>query len=847
MNEKKYSNKKRMFVSVLIAAMVILLFLAGIYAIQSRAANNTKKEMTKVVSAKKEEMTQELEEVSEYLTQVRETVSQNHSSLEVILNENFEKQLNETSENILQIDKQLEIYIKRYGSDHAKVTEGLNRIVEQLEISRTQLEDTRNVLLERMLEAEGNAVQRQEKMEEALRDIKERILHIQKQMEDSHKDLIALIEATAADEKLQMDELSNQLNDAKNELDKRSLESENALSEKIDKTEKNLTDELSQTENNLSSQLNRVEKEFSEQNDKMEKNLTDEFSQTGNNLSSQLNQVEKEFSEQNDKMEKSLIDELFQTEKELSEVVSREMEKLTGLLLFENDELKKFMEQKATGLSEKMVSLQRKIEAAQAQVLALSEEMERHEEVRQEEIMDSFTSLFVNLQTIQSDYQALHEELKDLIVELKTLSEENHQELIAVLGQMEEGMEGKSTQNLNKLLETRAQMKEDYGTSITNLQKELNQNLSDMDVNINDQLYQMNTALNQKYDNLTNIVNTGDEGLRSYLENGFGLVGQKLDTVFTYVSDGKKMLASALLTKGVDCRSDATFREIADAILSIPQSIVIGTQQIPGEITYEYHHHKDGHGTLTPSERVSVGARGGCFNTPIYHVHTGDYRNGGGCYTVPVIHNHESSCYQTIRKVRQITGFWFTGQGTGHPCCSSAHGQNYAKFRYVDKVYENGVLISSKEGEGDLGYRCGLCAEREAYSRGSDMTTQNIVCGYSEGINGYELGCGMTTGTVIGYTHGCGFVEGQIIGAHIKYAAGAGNYKTMAAPPLSEGQLHSDVVEDVIKEVIPEEVKQGEEEPSLEEQEEPQVAENELQPEPKKIQYLQEEVIIQDE
>lgn len=794
MNEKKTVNKKWLFASMLIAAVVILLLLAGIYAIQSRAGDNTKKEMTEVVSAKKEEMAQELEEVSEYLTQVRETVSQNHNSLEVILNENFEKQLNETSENILQIEKQLETYIKRYGSDYAKVTADLSQIVEQLEISRTQLEDTRNVLLERMSEAEGNAVQRQEKTEEALRDIKEQILHIQKQMEDSHKDLIALIESTAADEKSQMDELSNQLYIAKNELEKRSLESENTLSEQIDETEKELADELFHTENNLSAQIS-------------------------------------------------------QLEKGLSEVVSTEMDKLASLLMFENNELKIFMEQKAAGFSEKMITLQGKIEDAQAQVLTLSEEMERHEEVRQEEMMDSFSALFINLQTIQSDYQALHEELKDLIVEVKTLSEENHQELIAVLGQMEEGMEGKSTQNLTKLLETMAQMKEDYGTSITNLQKELNQNLSDMDVNINDQLYQMNMTLNQKYDNLTNIVNTGDEGLRSYLENGFSLVGQKLDAVFTYVSDGKKMLASALLTKGVDCRQDATFGEIANAILSIPQSILIGTQQIPGEITYEYHHHKDGHGTLTPSEKVSVGAKGGCFNTPIYHVHTGDYRNGGGCYTVPVIHNHESSCYQTIRKVRQITGFWFTGQGTGHACCDSAHGQNYAKFRYVDKVFENGVLISSKEGEGDLGYRCGLCVEREAYSRGSDMTTQNIVCGYSEGVNGYELGCGMTTGTVTGYTHGCGFVDGQIIGAHIKYAAGAGNYKTMAAPPLSEEQLHSDVVEDAIKEVIPEEVKEVEEgeEPSLEEQEELQVEENELQPKPEEMQFVQEEVIIQDE
>lgn len=194
MNEKKKIDKKGIFASVLIAASVILLFLVGIYAIQSRAAENTKKEVTEVVSAKKEEMVQELEEVSEYLTQVKETVSQNHSSLEIILNENFEKQLNETSENILQIEKQLETYIKKYASDHTNVTEGLSQIVEQLKISRIQLEDTRNVLLEKLSEAEGNAVQRQEKTEEAIRDMKERILHIQKQMEDCKTNEFIILE-----------------------------------------------------------------------------------------------------------------------------------------------------------------------------------------------------------------------------------------------------------------------------------------------------------------------------------------------------------------------------------------------------------------------------------------------------------------------------------------------------------------------------------------------------------------------------------------------------------------------------------------------------------------------------
>ena len=204
-----------------------------------------------------------------------------------------------------KIEKKLNTYIKRYDSDHASITEGLNRIVEQLEISRIQLEDTRNVLLKKMSEAKGNAVQRQEKTEEAIRDIKARILHIQKQMEDSHKELITLMETTAADEKMQMNELSEQVANAEN----------------------NLIDNLFQTENNLASQMSQVEKE-------------------------------------------------------LSEVVSKEMEKMVSLLLLENNELKILMEQKAGSLSVKMEILQGKIEDAQAQVLILSEEMERYEEIR---------------------------------------------------------------------------------------------------------------------------------------------------------------------------------------------------------------------------------------------------------------------------------------------------------------------------------------------------------------------------------------------------------------------------------------------------------------------------------
>ena len=68
------------------------------------------------------------------------------------------------------------------------------------------------------------------------------------------------------------------------------------------------------------------------------------------------------------------------------------------------------------------------------------------------------------------------------------------------------------------------------------------------------------------------------------------------------MSNGKQGLASALLTKGMEVSQDATFSQFREAILQIPQKLVIGVQEVPGEISYDYHYHTDAEGT--PSERL---------------------------------------------------------------------------------------------------------------------------------------------------------------------------------------------------------------------------------------------------
>lgn len=214
-------------------------------------------------------------------------------------------------------------------------------------------------------------------------------------------------------------------------------------------------------------------------------------------------------------------------------------------------------------------------------------------------------------------------------------------------------------------------------------------------------------------------------------------------------------------------KEDASFEEIKQAILSIPQKVVIGVEETPGNISYEYHYHVNSAGQTPHTEQTSE--NGGCYTSPIYHTHTGNYKSGGGCYTIPVNHNHTSSCYTVTKYETKVTSYWFTGKGTGHPCCSDAHGQNMALYKYTDNIYQDGKLISSQTYERELGYSCGLCIARKATEKNAVSTISTIICGYSEGLNGYELGCGKTTDTVIAYTPGCGFADGQIIGAHIIY------------------------------------------------------------------------------
>ncbi|MDO4331765.1 MAG: hypothetical protein Q4C58_03665 [Eubacteriales bacterium] len=181
-----------------------------------------------------------------------------------------------------------------------------------------------------------------------------------------------------------------------------------------------------------------------------------------------------------------------------------------------------------------------------------------------------------------------------------------------------------------------AEFSQELGKTLTSLDEKMGGRFEVLDRDMADKFQAMNQTLIQHITELNVSSGQENEDLKTYLQSLQDSLRQDLNQVFTYVSNGKKKLASALLTKGVGTEADATFEQIRDAILSIDQNIVIGVQEIPGTITYQYHYHQDASGENPHTDSSQV--QGGCYTIPEGHAHSEE------CYRVENYHVHTSQC-----------------------------------------------------------------------------------------------------------------------------------------------------------------------------------------------------------
>ena len=277
------------------------------------------------------------------------------------------------------------------------------------------------------------------------------------------------------------------------------------------------------------------------------------------------------------------------------------------------------------------------------------------------------------------------------------------------------------------------------------LDKSTSTKLDGMNKTNTNKFNELNNSINNNFKSMTNTSTSNMNGLKNYIAVELNKTNGKLDKVFQRVSDGKKLLASTLLTKGVKVRQDATFKELSDAINRIPQQVVLGNGDVAGKVEYEYHYHKDGTGNVCDEDYVPANRK-------------------GGCYTIAETHKHSESCYKTE--------YWYSYR-TRKDCQNLYHVGD--PDNGDDPIFRWHCDYCGSEYDSDDGYHYETTRDpnvfRERARSNPEIHMDKVkICKYEEG-------------QLLGYRTSCEYVHGQILKAHISFDQNHKDYNSTVNVP----------------------------------------------------------------
>ncbi len=394
--------------------------------------------------------------------------------------------------------------------------------------------------------------------------------------------------------------------------------------------------------------------------------------------------------------------------------------------------------EKVAGLGNDMTNLHDSISRTSADVEALRELIKQGGADSDKSITDKFTNIYNNLEEIENTYNKTHENTKSLIEELENVLKSGDDKLSKeLLDKYKELLDELSRSN-EKLSEQNSNSIKDFKEEIGNLNTEITNKLNDISADLNKEMNNVNTSINNQFTDL-NMSFQGDmTDLKTYISGEISGMNGKIDQVFQRVSNGKKLLASTLLTKNVEISEDATFAEIAKAIENIPVKIVLDKDDVPGEVVYDYHHHTDGHENACDVEYVPI-------------------ENKGGCYTDPYVHTHTDECYNTT-----VTYTYYTTHSVEDRGFS--HFTDGVTNRYYHCDYCGANWVDDNPGHHET-----TTSESVARRRAENFPKTNVT---------KTLKCDKPEGTLLGYKTACNLIEGQVVSARIVFAGDYDKYNT---------------------------------------------------------------------
>ena len=717
----------------------------------------------------------DLQEMADYLEQLDASVTYNKEELQNLTTVQGDS-LNTIQEYLDNLKEEISVLKEEFfgceSTDTSHLEESVNTGITNISsLLGTLYESIANTQNEILVKLADSGLETGEKYEEINNRLGDLTVSINQNLEEIDDHISSVLDDLMADNDEQNREFIKQLQSTQEQVTTliNEFAQENAL--QLTRMEENsaaryesLTQTLTEVNNAITAALEEMRAENSEQNAALVEQL-----QT---MKAELDAVLGQLSEENEAYYTSLVETLTKVNSDLNGL----LEEMKAENTEQNAALQELIRTSADGLRSMLETLQQSgeewyngtnsnintkvaelmnnldgihnnITSTQLDIRQTLVDMQTADAQRMNQIMEEFYGITADLAAINTSMDTAHGEIKTLITEVETnlqnKADANQSELLGALTEMDSSFEQANSEGFQNLLDSLQAQAENMQSQFDALNSSMTANTSAINQTAETNKTEVLNKLASMESNISNTVNNIGTGTSVSQEAILERIGQMeentnnrlsglsgdIQSVFQRVSNGKALLASALLTKDVVIDEDATFQEIHDAILSIEQEVVIGVDKLPGTIEYEYHYH------------------------------TGDAQNGGGCYTVEDVHHHNAGCYQLC------TYSWTGCEGsTGW---TDGNSISHCPYRETHSICNGGQTMYKTYDHYNGG------GSQSGHRSGGSSTHAILVCGKTEGQH-------------YGWTTGCGLQDGQIIGAHIVYdadavSAAAATYRKEAA------------------------------------------------------------------
>ena len=687
---------KRHDTLVVAVAVIIALVLCGglIYISTPVAMATAKEEFAESEKESKEATNEKLDELHEYLTELDKSIVDSKNGLDSFYELTKE---DKTNEHITEKVTTLGGNLKELHSEVIQTDSQIQNMKELIE---------------------KNGGENKDKLNQEFSQVSERF----NQIENNYS-------KAQSDNKELMDSIKNLIKSNDTKMTGENLKQYTDLVTKLSDLDKNFTTDMGKS-------VDLLEKNIKELNEATEKRLA-ELDKT---TSTKLNEMDTSTKNKLDEMNTS-------TKNKLDEMDTTTKNKLDEMNSATNNKLSEMDESTNRKLDEMNNSTNNKLDEMNAATSSKLDEMNASTNSRLDEMGNSTNSKLDDLdKRTGSKLDELGKNTSNKLDELNKATNDRLNSMDKSTSDKLDSMDKSTNSKIDA-------MGKSTNSKLDAMDKATSSKLDGMNKTNTNKFNELNTSINNNFKNITNTSLNNTNGLKSYITTELNKTNGKIDKVFQRVSDGKKLLASTLLTKGVKVRQDATFKELSDAINKIPQQVVLGNGDVAGKVEYEYHYHKDGKGKVCDEEYVPASRKGGCYN-------------------VAVTHKHTDSCYKIE--------YWYS----------------YRTRKDCDNLYH----VTDRDNGDDpiFRWRCNYCGSEYDSDDGyhSESTTDINVFrdrGKSDPevhMNKIKI-CKYEDGQLLGYRPSCGYVHGQILKAHISFGQNYKDYNSTVNVPSPRNVMTS--------------------------------------------------------